>query len=105
MKEQRIVYMIDDDVEDQEIFLETLCEIDASIKCLNFFNGSDALNQLLNKGTILPDFIFIDLNMPVMNGYEFLKEVKTHKELIGLPVIIYTTSSEQKHKELLRWLN
>lgn len=99
MKEQRIVYMIDDDVEDQEIFLEILGEIDVSIKCLNFFNGSDALDQLLNKGTILPDFIFIDLNMPVMNGYEFLKEVKTHTQLTDLPVIIYTTSSEQKHKD------
>jgi CheY-like chemotaxis protein len=85
MKEQRIVYMIDDDIEDQEIFLEILGEIDVSIKCLNFFNGSDALDQLLSKGTILPDFIFIDLNMPVMNGYEFLKEVKTHTQLTDLP--------------------
>ena len=99
MKEKRIVYMIDDDVEDQEIFAETLCEIDASIKCLNFFNGSEALNQLLAKGTVLPDFIFLDLNMPVMNGYEFLKEVKNHKELTDLQMIIYTTSSEPKHKE------
>ena len=103
-KEKMIVYIVDDDNDDLEIFTEILSEIDDSIKCISFVNGREALNLLMEEGIILPDFIFVDLNMPVMNGFEFLKAIKKHDNLVGLPVIIYTTSSEQKHKDEVKRL-
>jgi CheY-like chemotaxis protein len=42
---------------------------------------------------VSPDIIFLDLNMPRMNGLEFLKAIKTHRSYKRIPVIIYTTSS------------
>ena len=99
MKAVKTVFMIDDDVEDQEIFADTLFSIDESIKCIKPFDGQQALGTLLKEGTILPDFIFVDLNMPTMNGYEFLKQIKDHQRLNHIPVIIYTTSSDRKDKE------
>lgn len=97
MKEKTIL-MIDDDVEDQEIFIETLSEIDPLIKCFNFSNVRNALKALEEK-IILPDLIFTDINMPLMDGYEFLKEIKKCNDLNHIPVIIYTTSSEVEHKQ------
>ena len=99
MKTVKTVFMIDDDVEDQEIFTDTLFSIDESIQCVRPVDGRQALGALLKKGAVLPDLIFVDLNMPTMNGYEFLKEIKDHQRLNHIPVIIYTTSSDNKDKE------
>ena len=98
MATERTIFMIDDDVEDQEMFSETLYSVDQSIKCIKSSDGRQALQTLL-KESVLPDYIFLDLNMPMMNGYEFLKEIKKHEKLNQIPVIIYTTSSESKHKD------
>ena len=91
--------MIDDDVEDQEIFAETLFSIDQSIQCHSILDARQALSKLLSKGANLPDFIFLDLNMPIMDGFEFLKAIKKQKTLSHIPVIVYTTSSESHHKD------
>jgi CheY-like chemotaxis protein len=55
-------------------------------------NGFIALEFLTQKQTELPDFSLLDLNMPIMNGIEFLKEIKKNERLKTLPVIIHTTS-------------
>lgn len=88
------ILLIDDDDDDQEIFLAALSEIDISVKCTIASNGREAL-EMLNESTINPDIIFLDLNMPVMNGQQFLLEIKqanTHKEI---PVIILSTTSHK----------
>ena len=99
MKTVKTVFMIDDDVEDQEIFAETIFSIDPLIKCIVPIDGRQAIGSLLIKGAILPDFIFVDLNMPNMNGYEFLKEIKDQEHLNHIPVVVYTTSSDSKDRE------
>lgn len=58
-------------------------------------NGEDAL-QLLEKKTNLPDIILLDLNMPKINGIEFLKIVKADKRLKYIPTVILTTSNNQR---------
>ena len=98
MATERTIFMIDDDVEDQEMFSETLYAVDQSIKCIKSSDGRQALQTLL-KESVLPDYIFLDLNMPMMNGYEFLKEIKKYEKLNQIPIIIYTTSAESKHKD------
>jgi CheY-like chemotaxis protein len=66
-------------------------------------NGYEAL-ELLAIANTLPDYIFVDLNMPRMGGMQFLKEIKQHDTLKNIPVIIYSTSSNPadiaKTKEL-----
>ncbi len=98
MKSSLIVLLVDDDLEDQEIFAATLSSINKSIRCLHASNGKQALTILMESSR-LPDYIFLDLNMPIMNGCEFLKEIKSYEQLSKIPLHIYTTSSEKKHRE------
>ncbi len=94
------VFLVDDDRDDREIFIEALAEIDNSFTCFTAENGEDAINKL-HANAFAPDYIFLDLNMPRMNGRECLVEIKNIKRLVNIPVIIYTTSSLQKEKEEL----
>lgn len=88
--------LADDDADDQLLFLEALGEIDTSIECLVALNGEDALQKLKDRRENLPNYIFLDLNMPRMNGLQCLNEIKKMEQLHNIPVIIYTTSAAQR---------
>src|SRR5687768_3675924 len=90
---------VDDDSEDKEIFSEALSQIDPAILCLTASDGEEGLAKLALLLTP-PDFIFLDLNMPRMNGKEMLKELKKSPKFSTIPVIIYSTSL-LKHDVLL----
>ena len=98
MKKNSTVFLVDDDMDDQEIFALALAEVDNSIACVMAKNGMDALTQL-RESRFRPDCIFLDLNMPRMNGKQCLKEIKSHADLTMIPVIIYSTSSETRDIE------
>lgn len=94
----KILFLVDDDHDDQEVFLEALRAIDTSIVCYTAKDGRDALHQL-QEALILPDVLFVDLNMPIMSGKELLKALKKEKSLQSIPVIVYSTSSAEKEKD------
>ena len=93
------LFLIDDDTDDAFVFEEILAEIDPSIRVSLAVNGQDALDKLTDEATLLPDIIFLDLNMPRMGGKECLKAIKANVRLKKIPVIIYTTSSYSKDIE------
>jgi CheY-like chemotaxis protein len=84
--------IIDDDVEDQEIFLEALKEVDKSVVCYTATSGEDAFKRMETDLVMLPDLIFLDLNMPKLNGKQVLKEIKNNRQFRHIPVIMYSTS-------------
>jgi CheY-like chemotaxis protein len=86
------LHIIDDDIEDQEIFIEAVKEVSGTIECSSSNSGEDALTQLERSSTGRPDLIFLDLNMPKLNGKQVLKEIKSSPGLRGIPVIMYSTS-------------
>ncbi|MCW3086888.1 MAG: response regulator receiver protein [Sediminibacterium sp.] len=88
-------FLIDDDVDDQEIFSMALQEADPQVGCRFANDGIEALETLRNE-TFTPDCIFMDLNMPRMNGNECLVEIRKIDRLHPVPVIMYSTSSDQK---------
>lgn len=89
------ILLADDDADDRDLFIQVMKEASPEVNITTAVNGEDVLKQL---GTgYRPDIIFLDLNMPVMGGYECLKEIKARKELKGIPVVIYSTSSSQEH--------
>ena len=86
------ILLIDDDTEDQEIFMTALESVSNTIVCTAISSARDALHQLSEK-QMITDLIFLDLNMPLMSGQQFLTALKEDKELRHIPVIILSTSS------------
>jgi len=99
MAKNLICLLVDDDEDDREIFEIALKDTGAPFDYLAESNAEDALQKLKNEETFIPDFIFLDLNMPIMNGKQCLREIKEIPRLRAVPVIIYTTSSYIKDIE------
>lgn len=96
------VVLIDDDRDDAELFNEALSEIDPSFSFQHFEESKQALKELLGKQNDRPHFIFLDINMPVINGWQCLSEFKNDPHLKTVPVIIFTTSSQGREKEIAK---
>jgi CheY-like chemotaxis protein len=91
MRYSRIL-LIDDDEDDQELFAEAIGQVAASVQCTVLESAQDAL-RMLESGEIAVDLIFLDLNMPVMSGQQFLAEKNQRAGLRDIPVIVLSTSS------------
>ena len=91
-----IVCLIDDDDIYQFTFLKSLAAKSENRKVITFSDGEEALNFMnenLLKPDVLPDIIFLDINMPVMDGWEFLEEFVKIKPHTGKEITIYMVSS------------
>lgn len=97
----RNILLIDDDVDDQEIFLSATSEISGNINCLALTDASEALKKLEAKD-LSPEVIFLDLNMPIMTGEEFLIQIKKNDQLSNIPIIIFSTSSHPKTIKVMK---
>jgi CheY-like chemotaxis protein len=97
------ILLVDDDMDDQEIFLTAVSQLSDMVDCTALSDATDALHKL-GTGDIEPDVIFLDLNMPVMNGQQFLTAIKKNTTLSAIPVIIFSTSSDPATIALTRQL-
>ena len=86
------VLMVDDDMDDQLLFQRALKKIDLSLICETAEDGAEALIKLEIPPP--PDVIFLDLNMPVMNGFECLSVLKKEEKYKNIPIIIYSTAND-----------
>jgi len=84
-----LILTVDDDLDDLTILSDAIEEVDPKMKCLLAKDGKDAL-ALLDDLIVLPDIIFLDINMPVMNGKEFL--LRKNPKLKDIPVVVYSTT-------------
>ncbi|MEI6946826.1 response regulator [Paraflavisolibacter sp. H34] len=98
MKRSVLFYLVDDDADDASIFEEVLLEV-APAACLQWAKDGEEALELLRAAEVLPDLVFLDLNMPRLNGMECLKQLKSESRLQEIPVIMYTTSSQAKDIE------
>ena len=94
MQSQKTILLIDDDSDDQEIFSNALKRSDRSVSCVFANDGIHALEKINAEKSFVPDFIFIDLNMPRMNGQECLMNIKKIDKLKNIPVYIYSTLAD-----------
>jgi CheY-like chemotaxis protein len=99
MRNSLTFLLVDDDADDASLFQDALMEVDDSVQFEYAKDGQETLDILRENKISLPDVIFLDLNMPRMDGKECLKLLKEHKELSRIPVIMYTTSSQAKDIE------
>ena len=86
------VFVADDDEDDRLLFQEVLKELPYIVHLTMASDGEQTI-KTLNELLRLPDVLFLDLNMPIKNGFECLLELKQNKKLKTLPVIIFSTSS------------
>ena len=95
---------VDDDEEDIEIFCDAVREIDSSIICLVAKSAEEAL-QILNSDIDLPAYIFLDINMPKVDGNTCLAQIKKDRRLKRIPVIMYSTHTRKTDIETYKALN
>ena len=93
------ILLVDDDLDDIDFFQEALHEIDSRIQLHSAKNGLSALEFLRKTQTITPNLIFLDINMPEMNGWQCLKELKNTPVLKQIPVIMYSTSATKMDQQ------
>lgn len=89
-------------VEDDHVDIMTIKRAFKDLKITNPVNvcenGLEALDFLRNPQKQFPGVILLDLNMPKMNGIEFLQEIKDDEQLKLIPVVVLTTSKEEQDK-------
>lgn len=92
-----VVLNIDDDPEDMEIFYKAVKTVNPLAKCLLARDAKEALNIL--RDAIIPDYIFLDIHMPLMDGKTVLMELRQNKKLKAVPVIMYSTKINPSETE------
>jgi CheY-like chemotaxis protein len=94
MRSSKPTLLAEDDDVDAMIIQRALNELKVANKLVRKVNGEDALEYLRGEGNQKPCVILLDLNMPRMNGFEFLKNVKADDALKKIPVVVLTISEE-----------
>jgi CheY-like chemotaxis protein len=94
------IILIDDDPDDALIFGDVLREINPSAQFEHFIDSAESLKILLAPGADLPDMIFLDISMPIVNGWHCLTEFKKAAHLKQIPVFMYSTSSRNREIEM-----
>jgi len=96
------ILMTDDDYDDRMLALVTFKKLNVAHSIDFVTNGQELIDYLITRLQLkreLPNLILLDLNMPMKDGREALKEIKSHPKLKHIDVIIFSTSSSERDKE------
>ena len=90
-----IITLADDDEDDRLFFEDAFDELKINTKVTTCNDGVELMEYLTNPDTILPNILFLDLNMPRKNGFECLLEIKQDARFDDIAIAIYSTSSSE----------
>lgn len=93
------IVLADDDEDDRMFFTDAFSELKMSTKVHTYNDGVELMNYLNSEDAVLPEILFLDLNMPRKNGMECLMEIKANSKFENIAVAIYSTSSTEEHIE------
>ena len=94
-KNIKLILLADDDADDCMFFEDAIKELSVPAKIVTVHDGEAAMEWLANT-KVLPDVIFLDINMPCKNGAECLEEIKAIEHLQDIPIVIISTSLEDE---------
>lgn len=92
------ILLVEDDQVDAMSVIRALKEVHVTNPVVHAENGKEALNYLENVASDRPCLILLDLNMPIMNGIEFLRILRGHKKLRAIPVVALTMSNTDESR-------
>lgn len=93
------ITLADDDEDDRLFFTDAFSELKIDTKVSTFNDGVELMDYLNNSESVLPNILFLDLNMPRKNGVECLLEIKENERFNDIAIAIYSTSSSEEHIE------
>jgi CheY-like chemotaxis protein len=93
-----MILVIDDDLDDFEIIAEAIRTVKPSAKLTHYDDPEECLTEL-QRMQLKPTIILLDINMPRMNGVQFLQEFRKNKPLSKIPVVILSTLNEHEQKK------
>jgi CheY-like chemotaxis protein len=93
------IFITDDDPDDREFIINALERDGFHGKLVEFENGQVLSNYLHKYPDNLPDLILLDLNMPVKNGFDTLRELKTDTNFNQIPVIVISASTKKEDEQ------
>lgn len=94
-----LITLADDDEDDRLFFTDAFDELKINTIVNTVNDGKELLNYLNDPETILPNIIFLDLNMPILNGVDCLEIIKKNSAFKDIAIAIYSTSSSEKDIE------
>ena len=106
VNDDRIVLLVEDDADDVLLVMDALAE--RPVKLVHERNGFEALtylSELRAKAETMPCLIILDMNMPIINGKQLLSILKKEESFQQIPIIVFTTSSNNRYKEYCDQLN
>ena len=95
MRDSKPILLVEDDNVDVMTVKRALRDVHVTNQLVHTSNGEEALEYLKNESNRKPYVILLDLNMPKMNGIEFLKTINSDEELKKIPVVVLTTSKDE----------
>ncbi|WP_035464016.1 response regulator [Algoriphagus vanfongensis] len=99
MVKLKSILIVDDDSDDRSFFIEAIAQSSPDVEVMEAEDGEIALSLLKNSLQKLPDYIFLDLNMPRKNGKSVLTDLKRDFRLKHIPVYIFSTSSDPQDRQ------
>ena len=90
------IMLVEDSEGDVYIFKRAIADAKILNEIMAFKDGKEALEYLQKEDSELPGIVFLDINMPMVSGFEVLKELKSDPRLKTIPVVILTISQEEE---------
>jgi two-component system response regulator len=93
------VLVAEDDLDDQQMIISAFKSTDSAFRVINVSNGIQLMDCLLKRqqfkmNDFEPDLIILDINMPIMDGFDVLTEIRKHENLRKIPVYVVTSSRD-----------
>ena len=93
------IILADDDEDDILFFTDAFDELKINTKVNTFKDGEELMNYLNTNEAVMPNVLFLDLNMPKKTGLECLTEIKENDKMSGIAIAIYSTSASEEDIE------
>ena len=109
MNPKRTILVADDDADDRKMINDALSALLENFEIVNVQNGLEVMDYLFKRGRFAdvktpPDLIFLDLNMPLLDGFEVLKGIRIQQVLTSVPVHVITVSRNPEDEKKARKL-